>query len=111
MKFNFKIWIEDDNGNSILGKGGVELLKEIINTGSISKAAENLNLSYKFAWEYVRKIESEIGGIEMKKGGKNAGGTIVSDKVQQLLKIYEEAMNEVSAVLEKYSKKLNDIKW
>ncbi len=110
MKFNFKIWIEDDNGNSILGKGGAELLKEIINTGSISKAADNLNLSYKFAWEYVRKIETEIGGIEMKKGGKNAGGTVVSEKVQEILKIYEEAMNEVSVVLDKYSKKLNDIK-
>ncbi|EZQ04737.1 MULTISPECIES: winged helix-turn-helix domain-containing protein [Acidianus] len=113
MKFNFKLWIEDDEGKSVIGKGGVELLKAISTTGSISKAAENLNLSYKFAWEYIRKIEKEVGGVEMKKGGKNAGGTNLSPKIQEMLKIYDQAQEEVKKILEKYTKmieELNDVK-
>lgn len=109
MKIRFKIWIEDESGNSIIGKGGVELVKEILKTGSIAKAADNLNMSYKFAWEYVRRIERSIGGLQPKKGGKNAGGTVVSEKIQQLINIYEEAEREVQQVLDKYSKKLEEL--
>ncbi len=109
MKLNFKIWIEDDSGKPIMGKGGVQLVKEIIVTGSIAKAADEVNVSYKFAWEYVRRINSMVGGIEFKKGGKNAGGTEVSDKVKKIIEIYEEAAREISQVLEKYNKKLNEL--
>lgn len=109
MKIKFKIWIEDEQGNAVIGKGGIELIKEILKTGSIAKAAENLNMSYKFAWEYTRKIERSIGGLQPKKGGKNAGGTLVSDKIQQLMSIYEEAEKEVQQVLDKYSKKLEEL--
>ncbi|AWR97385.1 DNA-binding protein [Acidianus sulfidivorans JP7] len=109
MRFKFKIWIEDDNGNPIIGKGGIELIKEILKTGSIAKAADNLNMSYKFAWEYSRRIEGTIGGLEPKKGGKNTGGTIVSDKIQQLIEIYDKAESEIQEILDKYSKKLNEL--
>lgn len=109
MKIKFKIWIEDDRGNMIIGKGGVDLIKEIVRTGSIAKAAENLNMSYKFAWEYVRRIEKNIGGLQPKKGGKNVGGTVVSEQLQQLINIYEEMEREVQQILDKYSKKLEEL--
>jgi molybdate transport system regulatory protein len=109
MRLNFKVWIEDENGKPIMGKGGVELVKSIIETGSIAGAADKVNVSYKFAWEYVRRINSFVGGIEFRKGGKNAGGTEVSERVKKMIEIYEEAVKEVNQVLEKYNKKLNEL--
>lgn len=109
MKFNFKLWIENDNGKPILGKGGVELVKAIMETGSISGASEKLNLSYKFAWEYVRRINTYVGGMELKKGGKNAGGTEIPEKLKKMLEIYNSAQEEVQKVLEKYTKMINEL--
>ncbi|AWR95166.1 winged helix-turn-helix domain-containing protein [Acidianus brierleyi] len=109
MKFNFKLWIENEDGKPILGKGGVELVKAIIETGSISGASEKLNLSYKFAWEYVRRINASVGGMELKKGGKNAGGTEIPEKLKKMLEIYNSAQEEVQKVLEKYTKMINEL--
>ena len=44
-----KIWIES-NGKILLGEGRVQLLKAIKETGSLSKAAKKLKMSYKKAW-------------------------------------------------------------
>jgi molybdate transport system regulatory protein len=109
MRIKFKIWIETDNGTPILGKGGVKLLRSVSETGSISEASKKIGVSYKFAWEYLKKINDLLGGIEMKKGGKGAGGTMLSDKVLKVLEIYEEAEREIQSMLEKYEKKLNEI--
>ncbi|BAB65821.1 MULTISPECIES: winged helix-turn-helix domain-containing protein [Sulfurisphaera] len=109
MKFKFKIWLETDDGKPVIGKGGISLMKNIIETGSISTAAKKMHVSYKFAWEYVRKVNDILGGIEMHKGGKGAGGTIVSEKVTELIKVYEEAEKEINEVLEKYNKKIEEI--
>ncbi|BCU70974.1 winged helix-turn-helix domain-containing protein [Stygiolobus caldivivus] len=109
MRIKFKIWIETDDGKPIIGKGGVKLLENIKNTGSIAEAAKNVNVSYKFAWEYVKKIEGLLGGIETKKGGKGAGGTVLSEKLEKILEIYQEAENEIQEVIKKYEKKLNEL--
>ena len=109
MKIKFKIWIETDDGKPVLGKGGVALLKNIKETGSIAEAAKNINVSYKFAWEYVKRIERVVGGIETKKGGKGAGGTVLSEKLEKILEIYEEAEKELSEVLKKYEAELNEV--
>ncbi|AAY80539.1 winged helix-turn-helix domain-containing protein [Sulfolobus acidocaldarius] len=109
MKIRFKLWLETDDGRPVLGKGGINLLKEITLTGSISKSAKSMNVSYKFAWEYLKKVNEILGGIDMKKGGKGAGGTILSEKLVDIVNLYEEAQKEVQNVLDKYEKRLNEI--
>lgn len=110
VRFKFKIWIEKEDGEPVIGKGGYDLIKNIMETGSIAQASKKLGLSYKFAWSYVRKINSEIpSSVEMRKGGKNAGGSKVSDKLQKVLELYAEAEKEINGILEKYNKKLNEI--
>jgi molybdate transport system regulatory protein len=70
-----KVWIEY-NGKPVLGKGGAEILKAIAKEQSISKAAEKLNMSYRYVWNYLQKIEKTIGEpiVETYKGGKSGGG-------------------------------------
>ncbi len=70
-----KIWIEHQ-GKPILGKGGAEILKEIEAQQSLTKAAEKLNMSYRYVWNYVQKIHKALGEtvVETFKGGKTGGG-------------------------------------
>ncbi len=110
MKFKFKIWIEKDDGEPVLGKGGYRLIKSIMELGSISQSSKKLGLSYKFAWSYIKRINNAIpSGVIMRKGGKNAGGSIVSDKLKKIIELYDEAEKEINDVIEKYNKKLNEI--
>ncbi|BCU67032.1 hypothetical protein HS7_04690 [Sulfolobales archaeon HS-7] len=105
MEFKFKIWIEE-NGNFVLGKGGYQILKEIQKTGYITEAAKNLGMSYKFAWEYVKRV-NRIEQLKTKKGVK--GGTEIPEKINKILQLYEMAEKEVNDVLKKYDKMLSEI--
>ena len=70
-----KIWIEHQ-GKPIVGKGGAEILREIDAEQSLSKAAEKLDMSYRYVWNYVQKIQSALGEkvVNTYKGGKTGGG-------------------------------------
>lgn len=70
-----KIWLEHE-GNPLIGKGGAEILAGIAKENSISKAAETLGMSYRYVWNYLKKIEETIGEpiVDTYKGGKAGGG-------------------------------------
>jgi len=74
-KFSGKVWIEYE-GKPLIGKGGAEILEGIAKENSISKAAETLGMSYRYVWNYLKKIEKTIGEpiIDTYKGGKSGGG-------------------------------------
>ena len=59
-----------------MGKGGAEILREIERQQSLSKAAENLNMSYRYVWNYIQKIQAALGQnvVDTYKGGKAGGG-------------------------------------
>jgi molybdate transport system regulatory protein len=70
-----KIWIEYQ-GKPVLGKGGAEILGEIDNKQSLSRAARKLGMSYRYLWGRVRKIQNTLDEdvVETYKGGKTGGG-------------------------------------
>lgn len=78
MKYQIKsrIWIEA-NGEILLGEGRVSLLKAIDETGSLSKAAKSLGMSYKKAWSLIDAVNSRAKKpvINTSIGGKSGGGT------------------------------------
>lgn len=92
MKYTIKsrIWIEAD-GEILLGEGRVRLLKAIAETGSLSKAAKNLGMSYKKAWSLVDAVNSraEKPVIETAIGGKKGGGSTITNYGKSLIKAYE----------------------
>ena len=75
LKLSFKIWLEY-RGKPVLGKGGAEILDQIGKDESLSKAAKNLGMSYRYVWSYLQKIEKTIGKpiVETYRGGKSGGG-------------------------------------
>jgi len=70
-----KVWIEH-KGKPVLGKGGAEILAEIESKGSISDATLKLGMSYRYVWNYLKKIEKAMGDpvVETYRGGKAGGG-------------------------------------
>jgi molybdate transport system regulatory protein len=74
MQLNGNIWLEDENG-FMIGKGKAQLLAEIDKTGSISEAAQHLNLSYRKAWGMVQQLNTTHGSdlVTKRAGGKKGG--------------------------------------
>lgn len=86
-----RIWIEGDE-QMLLGEGRVRLLKAIEQTGSLSKAAKELNMSYKKAWNLLDAINksAEQPVVITTVGGKNGGGATVSEYGKRLIAIFDQ---------------------
>lgn len=90
-KIKSRIWIEYEN-HVLLGEGRVHLLKAIDETGSLSKAAKSLNISYKKAWDLIDSVNKSaknpvtINSI----GGKGGGGAELTDYGKSLIKTFDE---------------------
>ncbi len=97
LTYNYKIWLEYDR-KPLLGIGRYNLLKNIKRTSSLKISAEKLGISYKTAYNYIRKIEKHLGNkiIESHKGGKDAGGyTKLAPAGEMLIKKYEEVAKKL----------------
>jgi len=100
-KFSGKVWIEYE-GNPLIGKGGAEILEGIAKENSISKAAETRGMSYRYVWNYLKKIEKTIGEpiVDTYKGGKaGGGGAKLTETGKSLLAEYTRLENCLSEFL------------
>ncbi len=75
------------NGKPLLGKGRLELLRQIEATGSISKAAKSMKMSYKSAWDAVDAMNNAMGApvVESASGGSRGGGSRLTDAGRRLI--------------------------
>jgi molybdate transport system regulatory protein len=90
--FSCKAWIEY-KGKPLIGKGGAEILEAIEKENSISKAAETLEMSYRYVWNYIQEIQTvmEAQIVETYKGGKSGGGGAkLTDLGRSLLSEYRQ---------------------
>ena len=92
MKYKIKsrIWIEVD-GQILLGEGRVTLLKAIEETGSLSKAAKKLGMSYKKAWSLMDTVNTRAAKPICVKsiGGKSGGGTALTSYGKLLIETFD----------------------
>ena len=109
MKVKGNFWIEK-NEKSFLGKGRIELLKKIDRYGSISRAAKEMKMSYKAAWDAVdimnKTAKKQV--VEKISGGKGGGGTRLTDYGKELINIFETAENNFKNCLEEIERFLNN---
>lgn len=100
INIKYRIWFEVE-GKFILGYGGAQLLENIDKYRSISMAAKNLGLSYKFAWNYIRRIEKNIGKsiVYSTRGGARGGRTTLTKYGEKLLKKYYECINMINETI------------
>ena len=109
-KIKSRIWIESDK-HVLLGEGRVQLLKRIDETGSLSKAAKELNISYKKAWNLLDSVNKSakkpvtINSI----GGKGGGGAELTDYGKSLILAFDEINKNCWEFLDKQLEKIERI--
>ncbi|HBO39111.1 MAG TPA: molybdenum-dependent transcriptional regulator [Pasteurellaceae bacterium] len=92
----------------------IRLLKEIQRCGSINQAAKNANVSYKSAWDHLQAM-NEISPkplLERSTGGKNGGGTTLTNYARRLLQLYdllEQTQNKAFQILHDENIPLNSL--
>jgi len=105
MKIAYKIWL-DRNGKAF-GEGPYRLLRNVERTGSLSKAAAGMGMSYSKAWRLMRNLEKRLNFVLLERhtGGASGGGSLITPKARDLLDRYEKFQKDVDGVLEKTYKK------
>ncbi|WP_348798435.1 winged helix-turn-helix domain-containing protein [Flavobacterium adhaerens] len=90
MKIKSKIWIETEDG-IVISEGRIQLLRLIESTGSLSKAAKEMNISYQKAWKLVDASNkaSKKPLVETQIGGNKGGGTCVTPYGKMLIDSFE----------------------
>jgi len=107
MQLHSSLWLgESDEAH--FGRGRIELLSRIEETGSISKAAKAMKMSYKAAWDAVNEMNalSQTPIVERATGGRGGGGTVLTERGRELIAIFrriEEAQEAFFATLGNYA--------
>lgn len=101
-ELRFRLWIDID-GERFFGPGRAELLQLIHDTGSISKAAREMGMSYKKAWAMVDELNARAFTpyVLTQKGGKKGGGAELTKAGKDMVRAYQRVLAKVSAVLDK----------
>ena len=90
MKIKSKIWIETDEG-IVISEGRIQLLKLIESTGSLNKAAKEMNISYQKAWKLVDASNkaSREPLVATQIGGNKGGGTVITPYGKLIIASFE----------------------
>lgn len=105
---SFRIWFFSDN-EKFLGKGRVDLLERIQQNGSIAKAAAEMKMSYRQAWQMVKEMNERANEtlVEKKLGGKGGGGAKLTKAGEKIIETFHEFEKKVFDFIESESKKIS----
>src|SRR3989339_990335 len=104
-----RFWINKSK-HDFLGKGRMELLIRIGENGSITKAAKDMKMSYKAAWDAIDAMNnlSEFPLVESSKGGKGGGGTTITEYAKELIQTYTILQEEHQLFLKKLALRIDE---
>ncbi len=101
-----KIWIENQKGELLFGKGKTEILELIQKEGSIAKAAEKMGLNYKKALKHIQILQQNLDDelVIVQKGVK--GGTTLTPKALEYIEVFKQLKMEIEEFANKRFKEL-----
>jgi molybdate transport system regulatory protein len=89
----------DFGPDSAIGPGKIALIEQIERTGSVSKAAVSLKMSYRRGWDLLDSLNN--GFVEpvalTATGGRGGGGATVTPFGKELIRVYRAFEREVEA--------------
>jgi molybdate transport system regulatory protein len=102
FKVNGSLWLEC-GGKKYFGPGPMELLEKIAESGSINKAAKQMGMSYKKAWEIINRLNGNAKDplVQTQTGGESGGGSVISREAKQLITYHNNLRKKFLAFLEK----------
>lgn len=91
VEIRSKLWMEL-SGEPVFGRGRRLLLEAIDRHGSINRGAQEISISYRRAWSYIKAMEERLGVtlVTRRSGGKNGGGAVLTDEARRFLERYRE---------------------
>ena len=94
-----------------LGREQIRLLQKIDALGSITKAAQSVDISYKTAWDMVNTINNLADRplVERSAGGKGGGGTCLTPAGKSLIEQYCVLEEEQRKFLASLERRLGDV--
>ncbi|EZH74714.1 molybdenum transporter [Aquimarina atlantica] len=103
-----RIWIESEHG-VFLGEGRVKLLKAIAQTGSLSKAAGDLGMSYKKAWNLLDSMNKSTKEplVITSTGGKGGGGANLTPYGEKVIETFDTINQKCWEFLDKELKQIS----
>jgi molybdate transport system regulatory protein len=87
LKADGRFWLTL-NGKNFLGRGRIELLQRIRESGSISKAAKAMKMSYKAAWDAVDSLNASWQSALVESGPT---GSRLTEEAEQLIEVFQKA--------------------
>lgn len=108
FKANGRIWIDTEDG-PFLGYGRIELLLKIKELGSLRKAAIDMKMSYRQAWEFIDQMNKRTGKplIISERGGKTGGGAVLTEEGEKAIQLFNDFNHAFQDFLIKMSDQMN----
>ncbi|MCL2021549.1 MAG: TOBE domain-containing protein [Betaproteobacteria bacterium] len=100
LKVHGRFWVER-GPHAFLGRGRVALLEKVNASHSIAEAARQLGMSYKTAWDMVNGMNNLADQplVIRLKGGRQGGGTVLTDYGQQVIANFRAMEQEYETML------------
>ena len=97
------------NGKCFLEAAKTELLKEIIQSGSLSGAARKLKISYQHAWNMIDEMNRLAPEplVKKQRGGTNGGGAEISVYGERILREYSQIEAQVKKMVSQINVEIN----
>ncbi len=105
MEIGYDIWF-DKNGKAF-GEECLRLLEAVERTGSLNKAANDVNLSFCSALRTLQKSEERLGFplLERKIGGVSGGGSRLTPEAKVFVEKYKRFNDDLSEAIRDIFKK------
>ena len=96
-RMHLKIWLTradgdpaGKNGQEMVGQGRIELLRRMAELGSLKKAAESMNMSYRLAWGRLKKMEEALGRPLVESSDNRRGGHRLTPAGAELIREFRQ---------------------
>src|SRR5947207_2704720 len=103
MKPKLKVWVTFGDDLKF-GDGRARLLEAIEKRGSLQRAAEEFDMSYRNAWGYLRELETAAGFkfVERAPGGKARRGMRLTPAAREFLTSYRAFQRALETAAPRY---------
>lgn len=101
MEIRSKIWLEI-GGKPVFSRGRSMLLNAVDRYGSINRAAQEMGISYRRAWSYIKAMEKRFGVklVKTRAGGVGGGGAVLTGDARRLLQKYEDLESGIAEIVD-----------
>ncbi len=101
MDLRLNAWV-DDEGDVVISLWRARLLRAVADEGSISAAAERLDVPYRVAWSRIHEMEQRLGValVDATVGGRGGGGAVLTELGEDLVDAFERFAAHVVPVAE-----------